>query len=391
MISRDELEDYAGKEHMVIKHQLLEAYLERLIMIIGQGRARKIAFIDGYAGPWQAAGSDLSKTSFARAHEIMVTCRNALARRGIQVAMRALFVEEKRMSYQRLKCWSIEHETDDVAAVAWKEDFRDAIPKIVNWLAPEEFAFVLIDPTGLAPTPTQLAPLLQRPNTEVLINVMWDFINRFRGHGNFVPACRDFFGDDYQQKFSLDEVGPRQESLEIGRRVMDCFAARIRDVGRGGRQAIKYRCARFPVEFVECATRVKYYLFFASASYKGLLVFLEVCEPELVAQKRIKLLIEERATGIRDLFSDEAVQLRTDSSRARTSWLQRLPKAGESIRTSEELLADLVEEAGSLISEVQEAFRELQEGGVLMIEGVKRARPKKPVHFDKLELIRRLK
>ena len=58
-MDRSKLEPYAGREQASVKHYLLEAYLERLIMITGQARYNRISYVDAFAGPWKAAQSDL--------------------------------------------------------------------------------------------------------------------------------------------------------------------------------------------------------------------------------------------------------------------------------------------------------------------------------------------
>jgi len=54
-----------------VKHSVLESYLIRLMMIVGQKRADTIGFVDAFAGPWQSATSDLSDTSIGIALEQM--------------------------------------------------------------------------------------------------------------------------------------------------------------------------------------------------------------------------------------------------------------------------------------------------------------------------------
>jgi hypothetical protein len=44
-------EDYKGKEQTYIKHTLLNNYLYRLFMIIGQYED-SISYVDCFAGPW---------------------------------------------------------------------------------------------------------------------------------------------------------------------------------------------------------------------------------------------------------------------------------------------------------------------------------------------------
>ena len=79
-MDREKLEPYAGREQASVKHFLLEAYLERLIMITAQTRYERIAYVDAFAGPWKSAREDLTDTSFAKAIEVMQGCRAALAK-----------------------------------------------------------------------------------------------------------------------------------------------------------------------------------------------------------------------------------------------------------------------------------------------------------------------
>ena len=45
-----DLENYKGRSQAYIKHRLLEAYLKRLFMIIGQ-HEKVIRYVDCFAGP----------------------------------------------------------------------------------------------------------------------------------------------------------------------------------------------------------------------------------------------------------------------------------------------------------------------------------------------------
>lgn len=72
-------EAYDKREHALIKHKLLEAYLSRLVMIIGQGRAEKICFVDCFAGPWMTRTDDLSDSSIGIALAALEGAQRALA------------------------------------------------------------------------------------------------------------------------------------------------------------------------------------------------------------------------------------------------------------------------------------------------------------------------
>lgn len=54
-------EQYKGREQSYFKHRLLEAYLERLFMIIGQHQPI-ICYVDCFAGPWSSQTDDLNDT-----------------------------------------------------------------------------------------------------------------------------------------------------------------------------------------------------------------------------------------------------------------------------------------------------------------------------------------
>jgi len=64
---------YIGKEQAFIKHRLLETYLERLFMIIGQHESQ-IRYVDCFAGPWNTESDDLSDTSIAISLRLMKAC-----------------------------------------------------------------------------------------------------------------------------------------------------------------------------------------------------------------------------------------------------------------------------------------------------------------------------
>lgn len=54
---------YIGKEQAYVKHAILKTYLQRLFMIVGQGKGPVINYVDCFAGPWQEEDQNLSNTS----------------------------------------------------------------------------------------------------------------------------------------------------------------------------------------------------------------------------------------------------------------------------------------------------------------------------------------
>jgi hypothetical protein len=67
---------------------------------------------------------------------------------------------------------------------AVNEDFSNPTETVARWICNDEMTFVLIDPTGWKDviSPKVLAPILRKTSVEMLINVMWNFINLATGH-----------------------------------------------------------------------------------------------------------------------------------------------------------------------------------------------------------------
>ena len=92
-------ESYHGREQAFVKHQLLETYLLRLFMIIGQYQ-KNIRYVDCFSGPWQEGCDDLQDTSIGIALKIIQKCREGLKQMGRNVTFQALFIEKNKNSFR---------------------------------------------------------------------------------------------------------------------------------------------------------------------------------------------------------------------------------------------------------------------------------------------------
>jgi three-Cys-motif partner protein len=244
-MDRSKLEPYEGREQASVKHFLLKSYLERLIMITAQARFDRIAYVDAFAGPWKSARDDLSDTSFARAVDVMENCRIEIANKfNRSVSFRALFVERNPERYTRLREFTDRRTTEEIQLEAVNEDFAESVSSVADWIRGDEMAFVLIDPTGWKDiiAPTTLAPLLRRTNVEMLINVMWNFINLATGHPSQEPNLRNVFGDEYERLVRAGSGGR-------GQAWMRAYLQRLRAASGNDKTASRLRTAWFPVEF----------------------------------------------------------------------------------------------------------------------------------------------
>lgn len=171
-------ENYRGRAPAFIKHELLETYLYKLFMIIGQ-KQPTISYVDCFAGPWKDCSQDLSDTSFGRALMAMRKCQESLNIAGNNCHFRALFVEKDAKAYERLKAYLHDLDTS-VETESFHGDFFDLRQKILDWCGHTGFTFFFVDPLGwknIVEVPT-LEPFLQRADSEFLINFMFEFILR---------------------------------------------------------------------------------------------------------------------------------------------------------------------------------------------------------------------
>jgi three-Cys-motif partner protein len=195
--------NYQGREQALVKHTFLDRYMRDQLMKVG--RYGSFTYVDLFAGPWQSQAADYSDTSFGIALQRMVEAKRALGKVGVDVQLSAHLVEKEnheqlreaasRFSDVRITCYA-------GAAEDHAETIARAIPK-------SSFRFVVIDPKGL-PDPRDFKCLIEPPRTEVLINFMFDFANRFAGTDR-MPKLVDWLstvapGPEWQS--SIDKLGP---------------------------------------------------------------------------------------------------------------------------------------------------------------------------------------
>lgn len=392
-MDRDTLIPYAGREQSSVKHFLLEAYLERLIMITAQRAFTRIAYVDAFAGPWQSSRNDLSDTSFAKAIDVMERCRITIARQfNRSVSFRALFVERDPERFARLKKFADSMSTGQIKIEAINKDFAESTESVATWVRADEMAFVLVDPTGWKDViyPKTLGPLLRKRNVELLINVMWNFINLASGHRSQQENLRNLAGDEYQRLVAEGGAGG-------GEGLMRAYLQQLKTAASAPGGEDRPRVAWFPVEFTH-KDRVFYYLAYVTHHVKGMIVFLEESERALKYQQEAKFVAKqmrrEVESGITDIFGDEISLPQQSSStsewNARNLWLALLPKQNAELYVDETRIADMAEDCGCLISRLQGALRRLIDEGVLQNLNAAKPRPKNVVNYGKGETIRRI-
>jgi hypothetical protein len=262
---------------------------------------------------------------------------------------------------------------------------------VARWIRDNEIAFVLVDPTGWKDiiAPDTLAPLLQKRNVEMLINVMWNFINLASAHANQEQNLKSIFGDELE---ALRKPGTGSDDW------MHAYLRRLRAAAGDAGTASRLRTAWFPVEFPS-QDRIFYYLTYVTHHVKGIIVFLEESERALDYQKKVKFVIKqqqrEAESGITDFFGDD-IQTAGKSKGAAVAvahnlWLSLFSDGNLDVRVDETRIADMAEECGCLISQLQDALKGLLDSSVLKNIDAKRPRTKNHVNYRNGETIHRLK
>ncbi len=371
-------EHYRGREQAFIKHTLLKAYIGRLFMIIGR-YASVIRYVDGFAGPWQEGTHNLEDTSIAISLDIMSTCRDGLNQQRKQVDFKALFVEKEKEPFQRLQEFLKGKAHNRIEAQCMNGDFFDLRDKILKWCGTNDFAFFFIDPTGwrhAIEIPT-LRPLLQRNNSEYLINFMFDFILRTHTQTAFEEHMQEIFGE------VPNTVGmtPKEREAHLLKRYRESLKNAQPQTGEKPRSA--YVRVLDPHK-----DRTKYDLVYLTRHPRGIEVFMEESEKLEIIQRRVRARTKQERrvekTGQWELFnvdsSIEEDEDRIDVEHVKRYWLKKLSSSLKLFGILE--LADMLEETDWFISDFQMAFAELEEEGKVKNSDKKRKRRTRFVNFD---------
>lgn len=379
-------QNYRGKEQMYFKHQLLSAYLERLFMIVGHHQ-RTICYVDCFAGPWQARDEALEDTSIATSLNIIRKCREGLLKFEHDVKFKAIFVEKDAAAYSRLKAYLENRAEPGIETISLNGEFLHLRQKLLDLCGHDSFAFFFVDPTGWkeAVELATLEPLLRRPNTELLINFMYDFLVRTHTQETFAQDMREIFG----KVPNTEGMSPEERETHL----VNLYQGNLKTIvpPRDG----KPRTACVKVHKV-LQDRTLYHLVYLTRHAKGIVEFMAASEGLDLVQKKIRALAKQEdrfeRKGQYELFvAHEAVKEedgRVDLSEVKTYWLNQLRTSPRTF--GNDALADMLEETGWFASDLQKAFKELEAEGLVKNMNAKRVRPKNAVNFENNETLVKL-
>lgn len=218
------IDPYADREQTRAKHFILRRYLQALAFKVLT--FTDIAYVDGFSGPWKTKTESFSDSSFMIAISVLQDAQiRILDRTKTRRRIRCFFSESDAGVFARLQeAVAPFHKPDEKFEIkTYCGRFEDAVDEIQTFIG-GSFPLIFIDPTGWSGYPfDKIRRLFLRPRCEVLINFMYEFVNRFA------------HSDDMSIVTSLDRIlgGPGWRNRldphsPAGWRSKSCFAIRSR-------------------------------------------------------------------------------------------------------------------------------------------------------------------
>lgn len=247
------------EDHTKAKHEILRKYLQAWLPILAQGGFPHIVVIDGFAGPGiYDDGEDGSP---------IIALKAFLDQQGrIKARCHFHFVEKdegRAEELDRRVCALFEERGGKPANLLVKihggKSFEEAHPEIVRDHVPRGApTFALVDPFGWSGIPmTMIADLMNRASGEVLINFMFEEINRFLAHPDQEANFDALFGcGEWREGMSLS--GARRHEF-----IRNLYARQLKAVA--GATHVRH------FEMRNKQSRTDYLLFFGTKSRKGLM------------------------------------------------------------------------------------------------------------------------
>ena len=289
---------YGGREQALVKHTFLDTYMPAQIPKIVSW-ADEFTYVDLFAGPWQSNSGDYSDTSFGIALHRMTEAKAKQKELGRQVKMVAHLVEKNSDNFARL----IEavKRFPEVETHCYSGLAEQHAPTIASAIPARAFRFVVIDPKGV-PDVRRFQCLISPDRTEVLLNFMFQFANRFAGSSDRMPTLEGWLG-------GLQEPGSwRSEIAELrGTERQTAILERARQAVR------RMGCYNFAPALTVDETEVDrplYNLIYLTRHSAGIRVFRDAHRKSLETQATYKSAkkAETRRTksGMDDMFAGQS-------------------------------------------------------------------------------------
>jgi len=360
-------EYYEGREQTYLKHFFLEKYLERVAYIIGYS-SDEFIYVDCFSGPWKSEDEQFEDTSFMIALQKLRNVKENLANAGKYPRIRCLFIEKDPNAYRDLEQATRSYPRNEVEVL--NGEFEILIPDILRFIG-SSFSLIFIDPTGWTGFGLkQIAPILKHHRGEVIVNFMFDYINRFLEHPTLAitQQMNELFGGPGWEKV-IQSSSRREEAI------VSLYRERMRAIG-------SFKFVTSTRIMKPTIDRSYFYLVYGTRHLKGLCEFSNVEKKFAFEQEHVRSTAIQRVrierSGQNELFLvseniDDALDFKEERALQLGSATERMLQViRESKRIRyDDLLARILETPLVWQSDITDELQRLRKADEITIEGLK--------------------
>jgi len=368
---------YDGREQAFIKHELLKSYLQKLFLIVGSGQI-ELCYVDCFAGPWGDESEGMESTSIAISLQTLDVVRQKLGMSGVSARIRALYVEKDARAYARLAAYLQDNTPSGIHAEPRHGDFVALREEILRWVGNGAFTFFFIDPKGWKDIGIEtLRPLLARPRSEVLINFMYDFVNRTMS----MPEWRADMVALLGESIDVDGMTPSQREHAI----LKTYRSNLKRCMTATGPRFPPRSAYVRV-LDRTRARPKYHLVYVTSHPRGLIEFMTISKGVDLVQKQVRQDVKsaerERQTGMADLFPTpiDPTAGHASADDVDSFWLDYI--GATTRRVDQQAFADILEDKDWFQADLQASLVRLIAAGTVKNLDAPGRRYKRPLHFE---------
>jgi three-Cys-motif partner protein len=237
--------------HTGVKHSILRRYLQAFFPKLAW--AKRIVFIDGFAGPGRYSGGEPGSPIIAL--DAVVQHRHDMS----DCEFVFVFIEADEERLQSLsEILSAREDPENVKVALRHGEFADEIEFVLDSLGGANLAptFVMVDPFGVKGLPlATLARIASHPRTELLVSFMYESMARFLVTEEFARHLDLLFG-----------TAPWRNAIELQGAEKKVF---LRDLYSSQLRAIGMEYVR-SFELRDSGNRTEYFLTFGTHNRHGL-------------------------------------------------------------------------------------------------------------------------
>jgi three-Cys-motif partner protein len=316
-MSRGEL--YMGREQTLVKHFILQKYLERFAYKVGS-YWDVLTYVDCFSGPWNARSEKFEDSSFAIALKELRNARDTLAKqRGRNVQLRCFFLEKNRAAYANLKEYA--DSVTDAKIETRNATLEESISDITDFVrrgGAKAFPFVFIDPTGWTGFGMEtITPLLRLNPAEVLINFMTGHIRRF------LDSPQEETQDSFKRLFGS---GSFREKIE-GMAQQDREDAAVQEYTQNAKKVGDFKFGCSAIVLHPEKDRTHFNLIYLTRRLEGVEVFKEAEKKAMEVQETARADAHQRKrvarTGQLDLLGSKVLHDSTHYESLRDRYLAK--------------------------------------------------------------------